>query len=352
MSADDTSTARTVTLEVHGMTCQGCASTVERGLQRLDGVTGVTVDESAGTATVTGGVDPSAVRERILTMGYDLDRTATAEPWSRRRIATVVTLVLAVVVAGLLVFTQVSGTVTAGGTAEAVATIVTSGSPAAFGLAFLLGLVAAFAPSSLAMAPAVMGAAVEGHAHSRRHTVGRAVAFVAGVLVVDAVVGAAFAAGGEPVIAWLEARLALWFGLMFLVLAGLAVIVLGIWRPTPPRLAADRLPEADGLGGAFLAGIPFGLLACPSCTPMLLPVILGAAATGDPVLGAAMLATFGLGRGLPLVAVGASAGLARRARSLRQYVPTIERVVGILLALGSLYYLWAFALTVIDRGLV
>lgn len=104
--------------------------------------------------------------------------------------------------------------------------------------------------------------------------------------------------------------------------------------------------------GAFAAGIPFGLLSCPSCTPMLLPVILGAVATGDPLYGGAILATFGLGRGLPLVAIGTSAGAARTARSLRPYVPVVEKTVGILLALGAAYFLWAFAITIGDRGLL
>jgi cytochrome c-type biogenesis protein len=224
-------------------------------------------------------------------------------------------------------------------------------SPAAFGLAFILGLAAAFAPSSLAMAPAVMGAVLESHAHSRRRAAALATAFVGGVLVVEAVVGAVFSAGGQAAIAWLEARLAVWFALMFLVLAVMAVITLEVWRPSLPSFAPD-LPDAGSVGGAFAAGIPFGLLACPSCTPMLLPVILGAVATGSPLYGAVILAVFGLGRGLALVAVGASTGAPRTARSLRRYLPVIEKTVGVLPAAGALYFLWAFAITVAGRGLM
>jgi cytochrome c biogenesis protein CcdA len=64
------------------------------------------------------------------------------------------------------------------------------------------------------------------------------------------------------------------------------------------------------------------------------------------------LAAFGVGRGLPLVAVGASAGAARTAGSWRRYVPVVEKTVGVLLAAGAVYFLWGFAITVADRGLL
>lgn len=349
--ADDPSgSGTTFQVPVHGMTCEGCATTVRRGLSRLEGVEQVEVDAGDATATVTGSVTEADVRDRIVTMGYDLAPGDDDRSLSRRQLAGLVGVVVLVVALGLWAFLQVSGAVTGAGAAD-VQTTFSRASPVAFGLAFVLGLAAAFAPSSLAMAPAVMGAVMEGHAHSRRRAATLAAAFVGGVLVVDAVVGAVFAAGGQAAIAWLEARLAIWFGLMFLVLAVLALIMFRVWRPALPSIA-PRLPRGDSVVGAFGAGIPFGLLACPSCTPVLLPVILGAVATGDPIYGGAILATFGLGRGLPLVAIGTSAGAARTARSLRPYVPVVERTVGVLAAMGAAYFLWAFALTIADRGLI
>lgn len=351
-TGDSTGTAPSVAVAVHGMTCEGCATTVQRGLARLDGAQRVEVDREGGRATIVGDVDEAAVRARIEEMGYDLTAEADAAgmSWSPRQLAIAGALVAVVVALGLWVFLQISGGLTSGSGAARIEATFGQASLGAFGLAFVLGLAAAFAPSSLAMAPAVMGTVLEGHAHSRRRALTLSGAFVAGVLVVDAIVGAVFAAGGQAAIAWLEARLAIWFGLMFLVLAALALILSGIWRPRMPGFTPSA-SSSDSVRGAFLAGIPFGLLACPSCTPLLLPVILGAVAAGSPWYGAAILATFGLGRGLPLVAVGASAGAARTARSFRRYVPAIEKTVGGLLALGALYFLWAFAITVADRGL-
>lgn len=334
---------------VHGMTCEGCATTVRRGLARLDGVDDVEVDPDGAMATITGPVSEAAVRDRIESMGYDL-APSEDESLSRAALGVLVVAAVVVVAGGLWAFLQVSGSVTGAG-AQGVQATFRRASPVTFGLALVLGLAAAFAPSSLAMAPAVMSTVLEGHAHSRGRAATLSLSFVAGVLVVDAAVGAVFAAGGQAAIDWLEARLALWFGLMFAVLFVLALVMLRIWRPSLPTIA-PRLSRPDSLAGAFGAGIPFGLLACPSCTPMLLPVILGAVATSDPLYGAAILATFGLGRGLPLVAVGTSAGAARTARSIRRYVPVVERTVGVLLVIGSLYFLWAFAITIADRGLL
>lgn len=45
---------QTVVLEVSGMTCGGCASTLTRVLTRVSGVTDARVDLATGRATVSG----------------------------------------------------------------------------------------------------------------------------------------------------------------------------------------------------------------------------------------------------------------------------------------------------------
>lgn len=87
-------------------------------------------------------------------------------------------------------------------------------------------------------------------------------------------------------------RLAICFALMVLVLAILGAYTLRIWRPRVPSYV-PAIGGGDGLAGA-----------------------------------------------------------ARTARSLRRYVPVIERTVGWLLLAGAAYFLWLFAVTVAARGLV
>ncbi|WP_348637541.1 heavy metal-associated domain-containing protein [Bradyrhizobium sp. ISRA443] len=47
-----------VTLAIQGMTCSGCARTVERVLRRVSGVDNATVDFDLGLAVVNGAATP------------------------------------------------------------------------------------------------------------------------------------------------------------------------------------------------------------------------------------------------------------------------------------------------------
>ena len=61
----------TRTLSVAGMGCDGCERIVESALSEVDGVTGVTVDQRDGTATVEGDPDPAALVRSLELAGYD-----------------------------------------------------------------------------------------------------------------------------------------------------------------------------------------------------------------------------------------------------------------------------------------
>ncbi len=101
--------------------------------------------------------------------------------------------------------------------------------------------------------------------------------------------------------------------------------------------------RVNSFGVAFALGVPFGLSTCPACTPMILPILGVAVASGAPWIGAALLFVFGLVRGLPLVAVGVAAGAAKRIGRLSSWVPTIELAGGILLIAAALYFLYQSA---------
>lgn len=62
----------TATYEVEGMTCGHCVNTVSTDVGRLDGVTGVEVDLTTGTVTVTssGSVPDEVVGAAIEAAGY------------------------------------------------------------------------------------------------------------------------------------------------------------------------------------------------------------------------------------------------------------------------------------------
>ncbi len=76
------SEAATATFDVAGMTCAGCARSIEKSLAKLDGVQEASLDFEAATATVT--YDPSAVTPAQLEATIDgLGFDATLRPTQR-----------------------------------------------------------------------------------------------------------------------------------------------------------------------------------------------------------------------------------------------------------------------------
>lgn len=63
------------TLQIDGMTCQGCVKSVTRALQAVAGVTGVQVDLASGKAVVDFDqqqVTPAALTAAVEEAGYDV----------------------------------------------------------------------------------------------------------------------------------------------------------------------------------------------------------------------------------------------------------------------------------------
>lgn len=62
--------ATTVVFTVKGMKCVHCQASVESAVKAVAGVTAVNVDLAAGTATVSGDFEPTAVTEAIAAAGF------------------------------------------------------------------------------------------------------------------------------------------------------------------------------------------------------------------------------------------------------------------------------------------
>lgn len=341
-----------IELPVHGMTCRGCARNVETKLEALAGVEAVDVDLAGNRASVRCGPDVpgrDALVCAVESLGFrTADRRVNNEVGTdrraRKRLLLIIAVVLAVIAAGTYAFTQVQSLYFSG-ILQDLNGFFGQVSPLAVGLAFVFGLLVAFAPASYAMAPTVMGYVLGAEHLSGREAFKLSTAFVSGIVTVDLAVGALFAAGGATAISFFSARLPLWYALITVILLALALIMLKVWKLDLPLLKlrwGRHSHSARSARGAYLLGVPFGLIACPACTPLLLPVALGAAATGQVWYGAALMGAFALGRGLPLVALGTSAGAFRTLKGATSYVPWIEKAVGVLLLAGALYFLREF----------
>lgn len=58
-------------LTVEGMTCEGCEESVRNALTAVSGVTSVSVDHSADSATVEGSTDIGALVAAVEDAGYE-----------------------------------------------------------------------------------------------------------------------------------------------------------------------------------------------------------------------------------------------------------------------------------------
>ena len=66
------------TIQVQGMTCGHCVSTVTTAVGAVAGVSAVQVDLRSGTVTTTGTADAEAVAQAITAAGYDVTRAYQA----------------------------------------------------------------------------------------------------------------------------------------------------------------------------------------------------------------------------------------------------------------------------------
>lgn len=222
------------------------------------------------------------------------------------------------------------------------------GGIAAFGVAFLGGLVAGFGPCILPMLPAVFGYVTgmvtrDGSAEEPRtllvRALGLSMVFVLGMSTVFAVIGA---------VAGFLGRALLFGAWAYYVIAAICVVI-ALQMLDLISLPVDRLnsllpmkrPERRGIVGALLFGMLFGLVASPCSTPILAAIAAIAATTGSAAKGGALLFVYGLGKGVPLLLLGVASGSLGVMKRISKVTPVLTKIggVGLLGAAAYLIYL-------------
>lgn len=207
---------------------------------------------------------------------------------------------------------------------------------AAFGMSFLAGFFFSLNPVALAAIPVSLAYVTK--ARETRQAALFGAMFILGMVATHVALGIAAGFGGR----WVESVIGRFWGPVI----GPILIVLGLmwpgWLRVPLPAFATRMKRPSGAVGAFLFGVPFSIAICPVCTPALVVLLGVAAGLASPLLGAALLLAFALGRAIP-IAVGATAvGWLENLNGLARYRKAFEVVGGLVLVAAGLYMLNAF----------
>ncbi len=224
---------------------------------------------------------------------------------------------------------------------------ITELTPYTIGLVALAGLIVGVAPSSFPLLSVAAGLSTGQGAAGRKsqhlHGLWLSAGFALGIMTVDAVLGALFGLLGLAVLHVLVSFLGLAYALLAIVLTIIGLALLGIIHIVIPMLSPSANSTKTFIG-SYLLGLPFGLSACPACTPLMLPVVAAAALTADPLMGATLMLTFGVARGIPIVFVGTIAGSLAHLRHTGTFTRSAERLGGALMLAAAAYFFYQAAI--------
>jgi cytochrome c-type biogenesis protein len=187
---------------------------------------------------------------------------------------------------------------------------------ASYGLGFAAGALSTLSPCVLPVVPIIMGSAAGTHPRGP-------LALAAGLAISYAVFGSALAWATSAL--GFESAIFRTFGAVLLAVLGILLLSSSLQARVAAATAGmgdagQRLLERmrlDGLGGQFAIGLVLGIVWTPCVGPTLGAAVALASQGGSLPQAATVMASFGLGAVVPLLAIayGSRAALARR-RSL------------------------------------
>jgi len=212
-----------------------------------------------------------------------------------------------------------------------------AGSPLAYAIAFLGGVLVSFTPCTYPILPVTVGYIGSRAAGSRRRAFLLSGAYAVGMALTYAAIGMTAALTGRV------------FGeatahpVSYLVLGNvcilLALSLFDVFHFPTPAFLSRPAGAGGGAGGAFVVGMASGVVVGPCTAPVLGGLLLYAGTSGHPVFGATLLFVFALGMGLPVVALGTFTGLFAGLPKSGAWLVKIQRGFGVLLLLAGEYLL-------------
>jgi thiol:disulfide interchange protein DsbD len=210
------------------------------------------------------------------------------------------------------------------------------------GAFFLAGLLLAFTPCVLPMVPIVAGIiAGEGANVTRARAFSLSVAYVLGMAATYTAAGVAFAAAGQQAQTLFQQP---WIILLFSVLfVAMAISMFGFYTVQMPSFIQTRLTQmsnqqkAGSYAGVAVMGALSALIVTTCVGPALVAALSVIGQSGQMARGGVALFSMAIGMGMPLLAVGASAGqLLPRAGA---WMDTVKQVFGAMMLAVAVWML-------------
>jgi cytochrome c-type biogenesis protein len=177
----------------------------------------------------------------------------------------------------------------------------------------------------------------------RRRALLAALLFVAGFTTVFVALGATASALGQIVRQYLD---------VLGTLAGLAIIVMGLHFLGAFRIgllyreARFQVARPVGLWGAYAMGLAFAFGWTPCIGPVLAAILAVAGSEANVARGAALLAAYSLGLGIPfLIAAFAMKPFVAAMKRIRSRFALVEKAMGVLLVLTGVAFLTGWITT-------
>ncbi len=219
--------------------------------------------------------------------------------------------------------------------------LLEKGSPIGIVFTVVAGVALGLSPLNYPFVPVVVSYAAGDKKSTKRHAFILSSAFALGIITVYVALGVLFGVLGLALLSLLSRSIGLWYGIAapFLWVMGLRSLGL-LSFAVPLRRRFDPEGGRRGVLGAYLLGLPFGLVGCPSCALIMPSVLITIAASGSPLIGAVAMFALGLGQGLVLVTAGVLGGSLVRLSKLAPYRMAVERLLGVVLLLVAAYFTW------------
>jgi thiol:disulfide interchange protein DsbD len=215
-----------------------------------------------------------------------------------------------------------------------------AGSPVAYAVAFLGGLLTSFTPCTYPILPVTVGYLGSRTGGSRFRIILVSGAYALGMALTYAALG---------MLAGMTGRM---FGevtaspLSYLVMGNVCILLslslFDVFRlPTPGFLyrLGGSAGEGGTLRGGFLVGVCSGVVVGPCTAPVLGGLLLYVGSSGHPLFGATLLFAFALGMALPVVLLGMFAGLLAGMPRSGAWLEKVKKGFGVILLLAGEYLL-------------